>query len=77
MGLLLEIHMAWAIMFTSPPKNWAPGRASGRKADCDHGPLGVRVQSPTITLAMSGRGNHTNYSWQLLRVTVRVNAGAT
>jgi len=26
---------------------------------------------------MSGRGNHTNYSWELLRVTVRVNAGAT
>jgi hypothetical protein len=39
--------------------------------------IGVRVRSLAITLAMSGRGNHTNYSWELLRVDVRVNAGAT
>jgi hypothetical protein len=50
---------------------------SCRNAAVHHRPLRGRVQSPTLTPAMSGRENHTNYSWELLRVTVRENAGAT
>src|ERR1700677_4123894 len=36
-----------------------------------------RDNTPAIALATRKRGNHTNYFWELLRVTVRVNAGAT